>query len=119
MSNPKIPVSVGELIDKLTILNIKRDKGLDVEKEYDLLEQVFLDLELPIAVDHLTAVLKTINSQLWVIEDTKRGCEEEGDFGSGFIDYARLVYMLNDERARIKKCIDALSESDISEVKSH
>ena len=113
-------VSNGELIDKLTILQIKQEKGLSVSAELDHITFAVCPLfeETP-HLSHALEVLKSINSQLWVIEDSKRACEKTLTFDRDFIALSRLVYMLNDERARVKKMIDALTGSAFSEQKSH
>lgn len=115
-----IPVSNAELLDKYTILLIKNEKGLAVENELLLLSKAAAPLfsEAP-GLSHLFSVLRAINSELWDIEDKKREHEKAKQFDRAFIGYARLVYMLNDERARIKQLIDTVTDSEISEVKSH
>lgn len=116
----KIDVSNGELFDKLSILEIKRSRGMDVSLEMEkLLKPVEgLKLQYP-GVVHLYDIIKSINVQLWDIENVKRSCEFKQDFGDKFKNYSRLVYLINDERARIKKLIDTITESEISEKKSH
>ena len=115
-----IEVSNGELIDKITILQIKQEKGLSVSAELDHLAFISSPLfeETP-QLTHLTEVLKAINSQLWVIEDGKRACEKTSTFNQDFIALSRLVYLLNDERARVKKMIDTITGSTFTEQKSH
>jgi len=112
----EIQVSMGELIDKLTILEIKLDKGLPVQSEFEILNEAYIP---DFKIEYLKNILKAINAQLWEIEDEKRLCEKTQSFTSDFVTLARLVYMLNDERARIKKLIDKLSDSKITEHKSH
>lgn len=114
-----VSVSNGELLDKLSILAIKLEKELDVHKEYDILSQTATELLSYPQITHLYNVLKCINEQLWDIEDAKRKHEQDEIFDVNFVIYARIVYMLNDERAKIKKYIDKISGSGISEVKSH
>jgi hypothetical protein len=119
-----IPVSVGELIDKYTILQIKRskvsaDKLSKVENESkQLLPQVgkFLAID-PIST--LYEDLIGINLQLWNVEDDIRKLEKDKDFGDKFIELARAVYHLNDERFVIKNKINTLTDSDIQEVKQY
>ncbi len=123
ISDMKIEVSNGEIIDKLTILEIKLDmiadssKLLNIKKEYDIL--------LPIAVklidmnNSLVKQLKTINSELWEIEDQIRVQEKKNDFGHDFIELARQVYRKNDVRARLKKEINEFTGSDLTEEKSY
>lgn len=115
----RVEVSNGELLDKLSILEIKSEKGLPVEYELEMLRDKASSLLAKGAIVHLLRVLTGINEQLWTIEDTKRKFEQDKNFEGEFVEYARLVYMLNDERAKIKKYIDALSGSVISEVKGH
>ena len=121
-----IPVSVGELADKITILEIKKDKinnKLDlkeINKELKLLKQIWKKnklLSLKVKFDFKK--LKKINLRLWSIEDKKRKKERDKIFDKKFINLARNVYILNDKRAFIKKNINKLTGSDINEVKSY
>lgn len=116
----QVEVSNGELLDKFTILEIKKEKGLNVDDEMKVLSASVESLteQFP-HITFLSKVLKEINSQLWVIEDTKREHEAKKLFNESFIGFSRLVYMLNDERARVKKNIDHLSNSAITEMKNH
>ncbi len=121
-----IPSAVGELIDKITILEIKAERMSDEAK----LKNVRLELQLlgetcvtekvvgP-ALEAKKAELKAINEKLWVIEDDIRDCERAKDFGQTFIALARAVYVTNDERARVKKEINTLFGSQIVEEKSY
>ena len=122
----KIPVSVGELADKITILEIKKIKITDKKK----LENVKNELKYLIVILKKNVVfnsaikkevlsLKKINLKLWDIEDSKRKCEKNKKFGPYFIKLARSVYILNDKRAEIKFRINSLSGSNIVEVKSY
>jgi hypothetical protein len=119
----KIEVSNGELLDKLSILEIKREKIKDDAKldningEYDLIKP--LANNLVISVKQLYESLLKINLALWEIEDTIRNFEQKQDFGQEFIQTARSVYVLNDERAKIKKEINRITNSGISEEKSY
>lgn len=121
-----VPVSPGELIDKLTILDIKLariddpDKRANVQREHDLLETVLRE-KLPdsAALAALRADLGTINAELWEIEDDIRACEAAGDFSGQFIALARAVYRTNDRRAAVKKRINLLLGSDLVEEKSY
>lgn len=119
----KIEVSNGELLDKLSILEIKREKIRDPEKlsninsEYTLIKPL-VD-SLIISVKTLYESLLKINLSLWEIEDTIRNFEQKKDFGNEFIETARSVYVLNDERARIKKEINRLTNSGLIEEKSY
>ena len=115
---PKIDVSVGELFDKLSILEIKKAKGLDVDIELRGLTDAYQEYNKTIT-RYLYIHLKELNSSLWLIEDAKRKLEKEQNFHDDFIQYARLVYILNDHRARIKREIDNVWNSEIKEKKSH
>jgi hypothetical protein len=116
----KIEVSNSEIFDKITILCIKQQNGLDIQKELDILTQTVSHIvDTYPYLDKLVAVLKTLNEQMWDIENEKRKYEENKNFNSDFIFLSRLVYKLNDERARIKKTIDVMTDSSIFEVKSH
>ncbi|MBT5899883.1 DUF6165 family protein [Pelagibacteraceae bacterium] len=119
-------ISAGELMDKITILEIKKVKITDPEK------QVIINKELnslhstyqaslthsPELQEQITK-LKNINLKLWDIEEGKRECERQKDFGDKFIQLARSVYIENDNRAKIKAEINRLTNSTISEVKSY
>jgi len=119
--NPHIPISVGELIDKITILQIKLEHDIkDAEIEYDALVDIYNSLVLPDSVVHLKDILYVINSKCWITEDTKREAERNGQtFDESFIDAARSVYYFNDLRAATKKQINRFSNSIICEYKSH
>jgi hypothetical protein len=119
-------ISAGELIDKITILEIKKvkisnkEKLAEIDKELLSLnetKQNFIPEENLIS-DHINK-LKKINLKLWDIENGKRLAEKNNDFGSNFIDLARKVYKTNDERAKIKLLINNILGSNIKEVKSH
>ena len=119
-------ISAGELIDKITILEIKKIKITDTKKLKEVDKELislnntmknFIKDELVI-VD-LKEKLKEINLKLWDIEDGKRNAERNNDFGKKFIELARNVYKLNDERAKIKSEINLILNSNIREVKSH
>ena len=121
-----VPVSWGEVIDKITVLEIKSEKLRDaaklanVRKELGLLVAI-RDQEFPNHQDlaKLSAELKAINSALWKIEDDIRDCERDQDFGPKFIELARAVYVTNDERANVKRQINDLLGSDLVEEKSY
>lgn len=124
--NLLIPVSAGELIDKITILRVKAErigdpaKEANVRKELALLEDVCVQTIGAVAgLDPLTAELFAVNAALWDIEDGKRDCERRQDFGPAFIALARSVYIENDRRAAIKRRINDLTGSDIVEEKSY
>lgn len=122
-----VPVSIGEVVDKITILRIKqaeiRDpaKLANVERELTALEASYRAHvgEPPAVVQDLTAALQAVNGTLWVIEDDIRDCERRGDFGAEFIRLARAVYVTNDERARLKKEINLALGSALVEEKSY
>ena len=126
MSVLNLPVSFGDAADRITILEIKRDRIADAAKHANVVAE--LDRLLPpfrAATAHtpefqvLFARLKKINEALWEIEDDIRACERRGDFGPEFVRLARAVYQTNDERARIKREINRLLGSAIVEEKSY
>jgi hypothetical protein len=118
-----VPISVGELIDKITILEIKSERIENarqlenIARELAALRAVRLGEVAELA--RLAAELKRVNAQLWEIEDAIRDCDARGDFGATFIELARAVYRLNDERSRIKKAINVASGSRLVEEKSY
>ena len=123
-----IPVAAGELIDKITILRLKfnrlqNPKALsNVQKELNALESVYQDVILIIPSPELTklsAELQTVNTQLWDVEDQLRLLESEKCFNEDFIALARSVYRLNDLRAMVKRRINELCDSDLTEEKSY
>jgi hypothetical protein len=122
----KVEVGTGELIDKITILEIKAERITDAAKlshvryELSVLSET-RDREIPGSeeLDRLTIELKTINESLWEIEDDIRACDAAGDFGSRFVDLARAVYRTNDRRAAVKKQINELTGSTVVEEKSY
>ena len=120
------PISVGELIDKITILQIKRERIDDLEKlnyvnnELTQLLHIIIQNDLNTAeLKTLSTQLKTINETLWGIEDAIRDCERAKDFSDIFIQLARRVYITNDKRAEIKREINKLTNSVLHEVKSY
>ena len=125
------PISVGELVDKLTILEIKsgmikdKDKLIEVENEKNELNKKFADLTKPttdfprLELLALKADIYEINLALWKIEDKIRQCERNKDFGAVFVRLARDVYYTNDKRFEIKNKINQLTNSNIKEVKSY
>ena len=126
MNKILVEVSVGELLDKISILEIKKDKIKNPEKlEYILDELSILKEELKnniksdIKLDGLYQSLKIINARLWVIEDDKRKCEKEKDFTENFIKLSRDVHILNDDRAKIKLEINNHTGSKIKEIKEY
>ena len=125
MSTPSVPVSWGELLDKMTILEIKQQRiaaeqaRANVGKEYRLLSRIGRDaLRLP-AVAPLVDRLKQVNEELWQIEDAIREEEAGARFGATFIGLARSVYRMNDRRAAIKRQINELLGSELIEEKSY
>ncbi len=117
------PISVGELIDKITILEIKQlnartdQQRANIDHELELLTQILERLSLPQEITELRTKLRGINQALWYIEEYKRGCEKADSFEAGFITAARQVYLKNDQRAAIKRSINELCGSDIVEEK--
>jgi len=123
MNTILVEVSVGELLDKISILEIKKEKIKDSEKlkfindEYEVLkDQLDKNNE---KIDKLFQTLKEINSKLWVIEDDKRLCEKNSDFSEKFIKLSRDVHFLNDDRAKIKLEINQHTGSKIKEIKKY
>ena len=121
----KIEVSVGEIVDKLSILHIKRENISNDEKlknvitEYNYLLNV-VENELNISTDsELYLELLNINKKLWTIEDDIRDLERNKNFGDSFIELARSVYFTNDKRAKVKKDINLLYGSELVEEKSY
>ena len=119
-------ISIGELLDKISILEIKQknlkdsEKTKIVTKELESLNNTLKnDVNITDEIKSLYKDLKAINLKLWDIEDGKRDCERNKDFGEKFIELARGVYIENDNRAKIKNKINQLSGSNISEVKSY
>ena len=118
-----IPVSIGELVDKITILEIKasRFKGAalsNVKQELALLEQALQGCGAVVSSADLDA-LRAINRQLWTIEDHIRAHETASDFGERFIELARSVYRFNDQRAALKRQINVASGSNLIEEKGY
>tara|TARA_Y100001968_G_scaffold180997_1_gene165776 strand:- start:561 stop:944 length:384 start_codon:yes stop_codon:yes gene_type:complete len=123
MTNILVPISLGELIDKITILEIKAqrlnlDSHILVISELKALKLILDDLKIEIS-ESLINNLRKINLELWEIEDEIRCKEKHKDFGSSFIDLARSVYKKNDKRAAIKKDINIIYNSEFIEVKSY
>tara|TARA_B100002052_G_scaffold84530_1_gene77639 strand:+ start:48 stop:437 length:390 start_codon:yes stop_codon:yes gene_type:complete len=126
MNKILVEVSVGELLDKISILEIKKEKIKDSTKlkfiagEYDVLkEQLKNNVKNDEKLNKLFLSLKEINSKLWVIEDDKRMCEKNSDFGEKFIELSRNIHFLNDKRAKIKLEINQLTGSKIREIKEY
>ena len=121
-----IEVSIGELLDKISILEIKQEKIKDPEKlkfisdEHAVLkDQLNKNVKSNDKIEKLFQSLKEINAKLWVIEDDKRLCEKEKDFTEKFIKLSRDVHFLNDDRAKIKLEINNLTGSKIKEIKEY
>ena len=126
MNKIVVEVSVGELLDKISILEIKKEKIKDPEKirfinnEHEVLKDQFLkNVKSDEKLNSLFKFLKEINNKLWVIEDDKRLCEKNSDFGDEFIKLSRDVHFLNDERAKIKLEINNHTGSKIKEIKEY
>ena len=121
-----VEVSIGELLDKISILEIKQEKIKDPEKlkfilnEHSILKnQIDNNVKSDDKLNELFQLLKEINAKLWVIEDDKRLCEKEKNFGEKFIKLSRDVHFLNDERAMIKFGINSHTGSKIKEIKEY
>ena len=121
-----VEVSIGELLDKISILEIKQEKIKDPEKlkfiknEYSILkDQLEKNVNSNDKLNNLFKSLKEINAKLWVIEDNKRKCEKDKNFGEEFIKLSRDVHFLNDDRAKIKLEINNHTGSVIKEVKEY
>jgi hypothetical protein len=120
-----VPISVGELMDKITILEIKSERIKNAAQlenvRYELAALRGMQLgEVDRAeLDKLCAELKQVNARLWDVEDAIRDCDARGDFGDAFVELARAVYRLNDERARLKRVISLASGSRLIEEKSY
>jgi len=126
MNKILIEVSVGELLDKISILEIKKEKIKDENKlkfinnEYKILKaELDKNIKSDEKLEKFFQSLKEINSKLWVIEDDKRLCEKNSDFGEKFIKLSRDVHFLNDDRAKIKLEINNHTGSKIKEIKEY
>jgi len=131
MKNIEIPISIGEAIDRLTILKIKvsqiknHDKLVNIRNDHELLEKAIYKYYpeapiFPLKVDsHIFGELYKVNKELWDVEDKLRVLERSKDFGSEFIELARSVYYLNDKRAEVKKRINIEYKSQLIEEKSY
>ena len=126
MNKILVEVSIGELLDKISILEIKKEKIKDPEKlkfindEYAALKgQIDKNVKSDDKVNELFKSLKEINAKLWVIEDDKRMCEKNSDFTENFIKLSRDVHFLNDNRAKIKLEINNYTGSKIKEIKEY
>ena len=126
MNKILVEVSVGELLDKISILEIKKDKIKNPEKLKYILDELSIlkeelknNIKSDIKLDGLYQSLKITNARLWVIEDDKRKCEKEKDFTENFIKLSRDVHILNDDRAKIKLKINEHTGSKIKEIKEY
>ena len=126
MNKILVEVSIGELLDKISILEIKQEKIKDSDKlkfiqdEYNVLkDQLSKSVKSDYKLNELFRSLKEINSKLWVIEDDKRMCEKNSDFSEKFIKLSRDVHFLNDDRAKIKLQINNYTGSKIKEIKEY
>ena len=126
MNKILVEVSVGELLDKISILEIKKEKIKDNDKlkfindEYKILKSEFdKNVKSDNRLKQLFKVLKEINSRLWIIEDDKRLCEKNSDFGEKFVKLSRDVHLLNDNRAKLKLEINNYTGSKIKEIKEY
>ena len=126
MNKILVEVSVGELLDKISILEIKQEKIKDAESlkfiqdEYSVLKaELNKNIKTDENLKNFFNSLKEINSKLWVIEDNKRMCEKNKDFGENFIKLSRDVHFLNDNRAKIKLEINNYTGSKIKEIKEY
>ena len=126
MNKILVEVSVGELLDKISILEIKQEKIKDaknlkfISDEYNVLkDELDKNIKTDDKLKNLFNSLKEINSKLWVIEDDKRMCEKNKDFGEKFIKLSRDIHFLNDNRAKIKLEINNHTGSKIKEIKEY
>ncbi len=125
IATPSVPVSWGELLDKITILEIKRERITraaardNVQREYRLLRGIAAEVLTRSGIAPLVASLKRVNETLWEIEDAIREEEAKRQFGAEFVRLARAVYQRNDERAALKREINVALESELVEEKSY
>ena len=126
MNKILVEVSIGELLDKISILEIKKKKIKDLEKlkfindEYNILkDQLNKNVKSNEKLEKLFQSLKEINAKLWVIEDAKRLCEKNSDFGDKFIKLSREIHFLNDDRSKVKLEINNHTGSKIKEIKEY
>ena len=126
MNKILVEISVGDLLDKISILEIKKEKIKDSEKlkfindEYNVLkEQLYKNVESDKKLEKLLQDLKKINTKLWVNEDDKRMCEKNSDFGEKFIKLSREIHFLNDNRSKVKLEINKYTGSQIREIKQY
>ena len=123
----KVEISNGELLDKITILELKlnrikdKDKLVNIQKEFDTLNPLAQELfeKHDSYLQNLQVELSSINGRLWDIEDLIRECEKENRFDKEFVELARSVYITNDKRSEVKKTINILTNSGLVEEKSY
>lgn len=120
------PIAIGELVDKITILEIKIERICDVTKVRNARTELALlcnrrdnAVANSAKLDAMTARLRSVNERIWELEDSIRNCERRSEFGLGFIALARSIYRTNDERAAIKRQINVEFDSDLVEEKSY
>jgi hypothetical protein len=124
-SLPLVPVSLGELFDKISILEIKLERISDPEKrgniskERNILVEIVSERKHPVGLSELRKALRKVNEELWEIEDEIRLCEKNKDFGARFVELARSVYITNDLRSKVKRDINLLCGSSLIEEKSY
>ena len=126
MNKILVEVSVGELFDKISILEIKKERIKDSDKlkfinsEYEVLKsELDKDIKIDGKLEKFFVALKNVNSKLWIIEDEKRKCEKDSNFGEDFIRLSRDIHFLNDTRAKIKLDINNHTGSKIKEIKEY
>ena len=126
MNKILVEISVGELLDKISILKIKKEKIKDTDKlkfvddEYNILkDQLEKNIKVDNKLNELFDSLKNVNSKLWIIEDEKRLYEKNSDFGEKFVKVSRDIHFLNDERSKIKLEINNYTGSKIKEIKQY
>ena len=126
MNKILVEVSIGELLDKISILEIKKEKISNpdslkfINNEYDILKDQFnKNVKVDDKLNELFKSLKEINGKLWIIEDDKRMCEKNSDFGEKFIKLSRDIHFLNDSRSKIKLEINNHTGSKIKEIKEY
>jgi hypothetical protein len=126
MNKILVEISVGELLDKISILKIKKEKIKDTDKlkfvddEYNILkDQLDKNIKVDNKLNELFDSLKNVNSKLWIIEDEKRLYEKNSDFGKKFVKVSRDIHFLNDERSKIKLEINNYTGSKIKEIKQY
>ena len=126
MNKILVEISVGELLDKISILKIKKEKIKDTDKlkfvddEYNILkDQLDKNIKVDNKLNELFNSLKNVNSKLWIIEDEKRLYEKNSDFGEKFVKVSRDIHFLNDERSKIKLEINNYTGSKIKEIKQY